>query len=276
MVFIPILIYLVKNGAWTSFVNDYILFNMKYSSGATGLDRIAVFLKFMVPTTTMFAFIIMIIKIYVSVKNKEKYYFDIGYLTYMIVTLMLISMSGFDWAHYGLTVIPMLIYPYCVMYKSLENVKIKNIKINFILTTYILYAVILPTGLTLTAEAIQEIHNRKTPSQITANASETIKYITKNTKKDDAISVLGNHSYIYYLSNRKSASKYFYQLPIAEINTDIMDEYLNDLKQNKPKLVVFALEESYTNAITTVAEFLIKNNYILVKDGYMPIYALNE
>ncbi len=272
VVTIPILIYLLKNGAWESFINDYILFNIKYSSNAKKMDKIDTLVTFFNTAVTRFAFIIMAVKVYMQIKNKEKCYFNLGYLAYMFVTLLLISMSGYNFGHYGMTMIPALIYPYCIMYQFLEKEYIKNIGINLMVTAYLLYSIIIPVGLQFSVDCLRDISNRPT----TAYSDELIDYVIENTKEDELISVFGNNNNFYYITNRQSASKYSYQTPIAEDNKEIVNEYFNDLRENKPKLIIWDIDVSYySEMVETMTEFLDENNYKLVKDGNIKIYEIN-
>ena len=62
--------------------------------------------------------------------------------------------------------------------------------------------------------------------------------VRSHTSADDKISVCGNNNIIYLLSERKSISKYSYQSPIASVDSKIKEEYLNDIKQLQPKIIV--------------------------------------
>ena len=105
-------------------------------------------------------------------------------------------------------------------------------------------------------------------SALNQNAASIIK-----EQEDDLISVFGNSNYIYNLTNRKSASKYSYQVPIADINKEIANEYFNDLLVNKPKLIIIDINEKYINLINSMNTFLENNNYKYVKTG---IYERNN
>lgn len=274
IVSIPMIIYLAKNGALESFINAYILFNMKYSSHNTKAQKLTAFINFFNTTITILAFIIIIMKIYNQIKKKEQWYFNLGYLIYMIITLVLISMPGNIYGHYGMVMIPALIYPYCIMYQFLEEKEMKSKAINLIVTAYMLYTIIVPVGIKFTQDCLNDIANRTK-----TNTDNVIEYIVNNTTEDDLISVFGNSNYIYLLSNRKSVSKYSYQMPIGNMNEEITKEYFEELKENRPKLIVWAAEifdrEMFSQMRQKMEEFLKENNYKLVQDGIMKIYSIN-
>ena len=274
IVSIPMIIYLAKNGALESFVNAYILFNMKYSSHNTKTQRLTAFIHFFNTAITILAFIIIIMKIYNQIKKKEQWYFNLGYFIYMLITLALIGMPGNIYGHYGMVMIPALIYPYCIMYQFLEEKEMKSKAINLIVTAYLLYTIIVPVGIEFTQDCINDIANRDK-----LYTDELINYIVNNTTEDDTISVFGNLNYIYLLSNRKSASKYSYQMPIGNMNEEITKEYFAELKENKPKLIIWAASdfssEGFLKMREKMDEFLEENNYNLVQDGIRKIYSIN-
>lgn len=269
---IPMIIYLMKNGAFESFINCYILFNMQYSSECENIAKLETLKIFLNTTVTTLAFIIVAIKTYIQIKKKEQYYFNLGYLFYMVITLILISMSGVYNGHYGMTLIPTLIYPYCILYQFLEKKELKNAGINLIVTGYLLYLIIVPTTLNFSTDCLKNIVNRDVKK---IYEPEVIDYIISNTEENDLISVFGNTNSIYYLTNRQSASRYSYQTPIGSINKQIMHEYFNDLRENKPKLVIWSIGDGCIEMKQMMLEFLGENNYKLVKDGTARIYAMD-
>lgn len=65
-----------------------------------------------------------------------------------------------------------------------------------------------------------------------------VEQINNNTDKNDKISVLGNNCLIYLLSNREATTKYPYQLPIANIDKNIQQEFMEQLEEEKPKMII--------------------------------------
>lgn len=57
-------------------------------------------------------------------------------------------------------------------------------------------------------------------------------------EEDEKISIFGNWNIIYVLSKREPASKYSYLYPIADVDKGIMREYIEDLENAPPKLII--------------------------------------
>lgn len=85
----------------------------------------------------------------------------------------------------------------------------------------------------------------------------------------------GNWNIIYVLSNRVHATRYSYQFPIGQVMPEIMDEYMKDLQEELPKILVIMSGKFDDN----IHGFLDKNNYQLlypsnVEDPYNADSAL--
>lgn len=68
--------------------------------------------------------------------------------------------------------------------------------------------------------------------------SDICNVIETNTTEDECISVYGNWNLVYVKSHRLSATKYAYQFPVCYSNPEIMDEYIEELGEKLPKVVV--------------------------------------
>ena len=69
-----------------------------------------------------------------------------------------------------------------------------------------------------------------------------IAYIQNNTEETDKIAVIGFYDEIYYLSNRKPASRITYILSNnafeRSVQEEIVQEYIDDIRKNKPIIIV--------------------------------------
>lgn len=91
-----------------------------------------------------------------------------------------------------------------------------------------------------------------------------IDVIQENSTEDEKISVVGNRSIIYLLSKRLSVSRYAHQYPIAEISDEILNEYLDDLKQAPPKLIILV---EYDELNKKVEPFIEEHHYELIYEN---------
>lgn len=267
---IPIFIYLIINGAFQSFIDDYILFNLSYTADEGTIAAIALAWNkyFNVPLIVL-SFIIVIFQIYKQIKNKESFYFNTGYLIYMFLTFAFAYISGRPFWHYAITIMPIVIYPFCLLYEYLQGIKANNNEIQLIVTIVLIVTFVTPNWLTMFFSGVVDMTNKEQAPY----TSDVVNYIETNTDKNDLISVFGNNNIIYNYSHRKSASKYSYQTPIIFVDKKIEKEYFNDLKKNKPKLIISCgVLDEYPDFAKKWSSFLDDNGYKLVLSRECTVY----
>lgn len=109
------------------------------------------------------------------------------------------------------------------------------------------------------------------------------KYIKENTGENDTLFVLGDESIIYFLADRKAATKYFdwvYSCNKWGRILQIGDSVLSELNKNKPKYIVYYNSkwfiDFYDKRLRHLENFMFQNYHIeKVIDGHL-IYKSNE
>lgn len=249
---LPLIVYIIKNGALDAFIYDYLIFNKAYSSVAL-MQKVRAFLYFFNNPIILIAFTILVFK-FIKAKSNEKRIFYIVYFIYMLMAISLISMSGETYGHYGMVLLPMLIYPYSLLFNvNKEAVIMLSSKV--IIIIYIIISFIVPNWINMIINFTEDLTNYNN-SQIEWGYLEydnMINYIKNNTRDSDLITVYGNENAIYNLSNRFSASVYSFQ---PEYDPKIIDEYFLDLEKNEPKLIILTGDPTQR-----MNEFLIIHNY---------------
>ena len=117
----------------------------------------------------------------------------------------------------------------------------------------------------------------KYPNNILLEFQAIADVIKANTDENDKITVLGNCDIIYLLSERKSASVYSYQIPIADIDTKIKEKYISDVEKLDAKIIVIDRNSIFMSGSAWHKELdpTINENYVLVqKIGTTEIYKL--
>ena len=179
----------------------------------------------------------------------------------MIVTLLFLCLSGMSYGHYGMILVPVVVYPLSQLFAELERLEIKQIskKLILIINIYALSSIILPNWISLVSSTASNYSNRDSYkiSDIVRTISSLIK---ENTTEDEAISVYGNWNIIYVISQRKHATRYSYQFPIGAVKPQIMDEYFEKLQEETPKIIIIAAGE-YNDRMNS---FLELNQYSLL------------
>lgn len=256
---IPAVVWLALNGALGEFWNAYIVFNSAYSQIVTspGTTR---FIKvwnslfnFINNSTILASFVITILLIK---ENKN----NVIYLIYMIVSLLFICLSGREYMHYMTIYIPIIVYPFAILFEHFNSTKNDSNKlVKLIVIVYLVSNIIIPSWMK-TIKEIPKSYYQKDQNNISLDVSNIVKVIDDNTEPVDKISVYGNFDIYYVVSNRMHATKYSYQYPIGKVLPSIIDEYFDQLREEKPKIIV--VEAGMYN--DRIKDFLNNNNYRLI------------
>ncbi|MBO7451529.1 MAG: glycosyltransferase family 39 protein [Clostridiales bacterium] len=259
VVIVPILIWLIAKDDLEYFINDYIIFNMKYIS--SGGDRNlfytkwGAFFKFARSSIYVIAFVSILFHL------KQKKVLNISYLIYLVFTVMLMVMSGEQYGHYGMILVPAVVYPISLAFSTVE--KIKEIEISraiiILASLYLFSAAIAPEWIE-TISTIPEIFEKRNEDHFDEDTRDIINIIEMNTDKDDKISVYGNWDLLYVTTNRAHATRYSYQFPVGQVMPEIMDEYFKSLKNEKPSIIV--VQNGYYDE--DIQTFLEKNAYEMI------------
>ncbi len=247
---LPIIVWLFVNHAFDDFVFAYLKFNSSYSSSGKTLNRLAMIWK------TIFNYInypIIIISLLVLLLKKDK--INKIYIWYYLLSLILLSMSGRSYLHYMIVIIPTLVYPFALLF---DYIKTKDNVTKSVLIIFLIATVVYPVWNPVISELPNNVINRHEVKYDKENI-EIRNIIISNTNENNKITVYGNKDIYYLLSNRLPCSKYSYQFPISEIDSNILNLYFNDLEKEQPKVVVV----EYNHLDSNIQEYLSRNNYKL-------------
>ncbi|MBQ3280054.1 glycosyltransferase [Candidatus Saccharibacteria bacterium] len=247
----PIAIWLLVNGAFEAFVDTYIKFNIFYSGNETD-GIISAILFFMKDITIVLG---LCLSVFLVVVKKEERFMAATYLVTFIVCVLTACMSGRTYPHYGMVLVPLIVFPFATFCHDLNRGENRKPILMFLMV--FLISLTFGTWLEMANREVDTLNKKLRNPEAVATTSEICKYVDKYTIASDKISVYGNWDYVYLRCNRLPASKYSYQFPIGEIDSTIMDEYFEEIKKNKPK--VFVVQGIYYDE--TIKEFLGLHNY---------------
>ncbi len=236
----PILIWLIAKGAFSDFVRDYILFNMAYvgdEERAGGIHKLEAFWQFLKYGLTI---LILPILAYLAVETRE-WFLHSTYLVFMILNLYLMTMSGMKYGHYGMVMIPVMIYPYARFFGELSNKK-RSVWWQGMFMLILLVLIGRPWGQIVRTD-VEKLSNARrnvenTMDHYEVEGTDVLKLMREQLEEEDSMIVLGNENFWYLLCQREAASRYSYQRPIAYISNDILQEFQQDMTTEKPKLVI--------------------------------------
>lgn len=265
LVIVPIVIWLIQNSAFYDFINDYFLFNFKYSSDpgrASTTNIINAVTFFILGGPTAIAFLLLC---FIIVKKKK--IFDFLCTLVLILSIGMSSISGQKSSHYGMIFYPVIIYAFSRFFYEFSitkdvSFKYRNAKkILFCLYICVCGTMMIPFGYFLVSYLPEMCFSN---TAVLSGEKQIASIIQSMTGKDDRITVIGNGNIYYLLSNRKSISKYSYQYPIAAIDPEIWEDYKTDIQNLRPKMIIalpyWSRVKPYCDAKT-----IIDKHYELIK-----------
>ena len=236
IVVVPIVLWLIKNNAFTAFIQDYLLFNLMYSTDAERAQLSNVIKALLNFSTTGPMVITFPILVYYCIHDNEIK--DWLCLFTVICSLLLMCISGQKYGHYGMVLCPLVSYSVGRMLSDLDTGRYKMSRrskcafiVSFLLMLMLLFS-------NTSKQMVKTIVDKVQGNGIAQEVTQIVSIIQENTEPEDTISVCGNKDIIYLLSNRMSASKYSYQSPIARIDSRIRDEYFEDIMQSNVRMII--------------------------------------
>lgn len=271
LAFFPIIVYMTWNGIWSEFYEAYIKFNFLYV--ANGGDRIKAIVYFVFNSVNGIFILAMIMLI---CNRKIKCYVElICFIAWYAISMIFVCMSGHTWGHYAIIMLP--IYPIGI------GVFIEICRLRLSILDKERYGYIV--GVFVFIISVIVSHDNIRNSVMYKNSLYILKYseyndkeekiicenIKSHTLENERISVYGNACKYYLLSERKSVSKYTYQIPICNFNNTIGEEYIKDISNTLPSAIVIAdkdiLNHSEINNVNKKLLEILYYNYYLEFDG---------
>lgn len=236
LIVVPIVVWLGVNHALPDFWFDYITFNTIYSTSEGGMttegEKVATFFFFL---NNVVHYAALVSTAYLLIKKKEKIYAI--YLVFLFVNFATVIMSGLQFGHYGMTMIPTMVFPLTGFMEDMGKVA-KNTKVVSIGLSMVLLIASLALGWKTGVIDCYLAYVNRNESGVSDRVRKLSEIVKENTTPDEKISVYGNYDIVYVVSDREHATKYSYQTPIGSVYEPIREEYFSQLKKEQPKLII--------------------------------------
>ena len=270
----PLMIWICTNGAFSEFWSQYIEFNFFYSASKGDIfGKAAGFLTLVTPTVCTLAIIIMIYRLIVS-RDKLDIYFSILLLANIAVGCI----SGREYGHYVIGLMPSLVYPYAVLFRRLPQARKRGYssseKYFIAAITFLFFLIPFPYWRDTILEdysVLVERHKDTYKNSIQLNAVVTT--IRELTEPDEKIQVFRFNPAVYHLSGRRSLTRFPFLTPEIESYKNNHDEYFGQLEAEKPKIIV--VEFSEFEEFGDMKEFLTRNDYRIVYPSNVKIEEID-
>lgn len=215
---LPFVIWAAKAGFLRDLWEDYILFNFRYTgSVAVGLrERIILFLLFVKVLWPAAAALVISL---ILMPHRKLLWYN---LLFYAVSVASASMSGRLYYHYAIVILPAVVLPFaCCFDRSSRLFRNRN------RSGTVNPAAVLGTSVLIVAGAL----SYRIMFSYSAEDDHLTAYLKENTNAEDDVLIIGNSSWYYLLSDRKTENRFFYQLPPMEISDGLRDDFYEELRQ---------------------------------------------
>lgn len=262
VIIMPFIVWFLWHGALRDFWESYFVFNVVYATEdqrVTIFSKVDTFSHFLHSTLTVIS-----IGVFCVSFCKKKDMFSLLGLSCLLLTLLMISMSGHSFGHYGMIIIPILVIPLAYIGRGCDMCWNQNQITNIFIVVCLVVKLVMPVNQSMVENFVDSYQNRGT-ERIDDRVLTVSLWVQEVTTPDQKIIVCGNWNAVYNQSERFAASKYSYQGPICQINPEMEREFFEDLEENKPSVIVLP------------QNFYAKNNVINFanKYGYEEVFLDN-
>jgi len=254
IVLIPVLFYLGMNHALADFISQNMFAGGSRAFQGSSVKEIA--RSFFIITGKRYSFFPLVIGALWIIKNpkSERLFFYIGFILAFFLSVLFHAIIRTNYNHYNMIVLPFLVPAFTFFIKNICHYfsdTIKFSKTAVLLFLCVVFADEIFSGIYLTYVKLTDKSRNKIIT--------TGKIIDQNTMDGDEIISLGLSRHIYLFTNRRPASKYIYQLSGAQYYPNTKSEFISDMLNKKPAIIVIA-----------------KKDYNHLPEWYSPVFSMIE
>ena len=267
-------VYFIINNGFLEFLDAAFLFNILYSSSGRFnlLDRLMNFVlgfdHLTISTIFQYAMLGLVLFIFRSklkrLDEKTSSLLNVALIS-IPIELIFINLPGFTYPHYFITILPVLALFVAVLFYFFEH----WISESKVFGNSKLLAVVLILGFT-------SLGTIKGYMMLTQDMRErinepVIQYVIDNSEPDDSILLWGAETMVNFFSQRKSPTRYVYQLPLyttGYTSEERILEFLDDIIENQPRLIIDTKSEQMPIFQFPIATEQIDNKINFISSSY--------
>lgn len=273
----PILMYCYQTNSLHAMIEAYFIFNLQYKD-ALLLDRTTI-IKFMLLNMQIYTF--CLIAFYICIKSHKL--FLIHFLAF-VSNLILCSMSGRPYCHYGMILIPTLVLVVAgglqvikvtMDYQDILNKKVVKNCVSLVLVVYsILYTYNYNKDIGVLGFMDETSNQRTFFEQIVDENRDLVYYLSYNTNYNDDVLILSNFCMYYLLTDRKTKNKYPFQYPPISISTSIYKDFVHEINVKKSDYIINTKynTEQYEYFKKLMLGYMERENYIVEQKKSFDVY----
>lgn len=217
-VLVPLGAYMMATGCFEEMLQYYFVFNFGYSDSEGSTLSIISTMWFLITLSISYVLVHLIA---FKMCHKDRI-FRLN-LWFTVVSLLLASMSGRPYYHYGITLIPTMVVPCILVMRELTDA--------FLLRKE-KYLTAVAAGFFVISLAASIFGGS------TSEMSDMAAFLQENTSETDNVLIVGNACNGYLESGRTTKNKFFYQTPPINISDELYEEFIADIEKEMPDTIL--------------------------------------
>ena len=233
IVCVPFIVWLVINGAFSAFIDCYLTFNTLYTASTQGtmqtayrVDALVHFMRYRILLIAACAAVLD------SARSKKLC--SSLHAIFFFVTLILLSISAESYDHYGIVMIPAIVYPLASIGRMIREDD-HSASLRVYAALFFLPTLILPNWLEMTNKAFYDYATRDQTFFYMCDI-EAGEIINTYSGPEDEILVCGNWDGLYNYTDRFSVSYYSYQNMPCYLDPARMQRFMQEVEASEPKV----------------------------------------
>jgi hypothetical protein len=265
LIIVPQIIYLINVGAFNEFLNIYLGYNLEYVDRGSLRDGIYTLYGYVTEVQLILAELVLIIVLASKRTPPKMKAICFVFMTFYVATLLNISFIGHQYSYYAPIILPCLCVPFAWLFCWVEH----SIGMD-VFTLGRVFALLICVSIVGVGGIASTITNIDTRS-ISEEDERVIELLREHTDSNDTITVLSNRNYYYLESGRTSASRYSYY--IFTNRPDREKEFLVDLEENRPKVVIIGAHVTEDVLTPGIYRYLFDNYKLLESLDRFNVYV---
>ncbi len=267
---IPIIIYLLCNGALQSMIDYYFVFNFSYTDSEASYS-ILYFFERCVDCAGITVFFI----IYTFVTNYRCKVLWLNAFA-LFVAYLSADISGRGYHHYGIILIPFFVIPtvlsiapFLEKTKEISNISWKKQTLLPIIVVCLMCI------------AFQPMCDAYISWRVPRENDELDEYLISCTNEEDDVLILNSDVFYYINSNRSTDNKFFYQQPPIDVSDELFNEFIQEIYSKPSDYIITRVtdgklekqNDSYIKLINFLNNECENGKYRLEKHNSFQVYV---
>jgi hypothetical protein len=254
----PFIIWLGSYGGLGDFYRCYIQFNFSYIDVPSQSVAVGVSYIFRYPIVTLTAAILLCLLFKKSGRDDYRFVLDLSLVSMFVATVYLMSLSGRDYPHYYMVMLPCLVLPIA----RLSEMAISHFQVMPVVL-FLSICLILNQSIGAGKRMVRYALGEDQAGRAVAA------FVRENTLPGEPILYIGAFSRIYLLSNRPPAGYYPYFISTIPLD---QQSYLAELSAKKPRVI------AYGNFMLpdVVTEYIDENYTVIYEAGDHKVCLIRE